>query len=256
MQRIIRVYVVSRDSPPIVNAYGTIGGTARSLVAAGACAGSIESRKLSVGTPQEAVIHTVHVTVDPRDCPQLIEAYVTTGTTCALVAACARAGNVKRFQFALGIAHQAVVNKVTAVVLEASRNCSKCIYVGSSRSKTPFRTVACARVWTNPRRKLPVGTAQESVERIVRVGVDTYDGSLKIKRLWSGAVAAHAWNVEGRKISIGTPQKPVAKAVRVPVVSRDRPQVVDATRIGSIVGTRGRIRAGSLERDELALRAS
>ena len=43
-------------------------------VAASARARSIERRKLSVGTPQEAVIHTVRVTVDPRDRPQLIEA--------------------------------------------------------------------------------------------------------------------------------------------------------------------------------------
>ena len=144
-----------------------------------------------------------------------------------MVAAGARAGNVKRCQFALGITHEAVVNKVAAVVLEASRNCSKCIDVGSSRPKTPFRTVACARVWTNPRRKLAVRTAQESVERIVRIRVVPYDCSFQIHRYGSRAESAHAWNVEGRKLSIRTPQKPVAEAVRVIVASRDHPQVVD-----------------------------
>ena len=74
MRHIIRVPVASRDRPQVVDAYGTIGGTARSLVAASARARSIERRKVSVATPQEAVIHTVRVTVDPRDRPQLIEA--------------------------------------------------------------------------------------------------------------------------------------------------------------------------------------
>ena len=79
------------------------------VIARYASARSIERSKLSVGTPQKAVIHTVRVTVDPRDHSQLIEAEGTTGTTCTLVAAGARAWNVKRFQFALGIAHEAVV---------------------------------------------------------------------------------------------------------------------------------------------------
>src|SRR5262249_30982235 len=100
----------------------------------------------------------------------------------ALVAAGARAGNVKRFQFALIIAYEAVVNKVAVVVLEASRNFSKCVDVGSSRPKAPFKTVACARVWTNPRRKLAFGTPQESVERKVRIRVVPYDGSFQIHR--------------------------------------------------------------------------
>jgi len=71
-----RVNVDSRDRPPVVEAYGTIGETARAFVAArgAARARSIERRKLSVGTPKEAVIHTVRVTVDPRDRPPLIEA--------------------------------------------------------------------------------------------------------------------------------------------------------------------------------------
>jgi len=70
----VRVNVSSCDGPKVVEAYGTIGGTARAFAGAGARAGSVEDRKLSVGTSQEAVIHTVRITVDPRDRPQLIEA--------------------------------------------------------------------------------------------------------------------------------------------------------------------------------------
>ena len=48
----------------------------------------------------------------------------------------------------------------------------------------------------------------------------------------------------------------MAEAVRVSVVSRDRAQIVDAVGDGSVVGTRGRVRAGSLKRGELAPRTS
>ena len=170
------------------------------------------------------MIHTVRIAVDPRDCPPLIEPKVTTGTTCALVASGAGGGNVKRCQFALGVAHEAVVNEVAVVVLEASRNCSKYIDVGTSRPITPFPTVACARAWTNPRRKLAVGTTQESAERIVRVGVGTYDGSLNINDFRKGPVTTRVWWVKRRELALRSAQEPVAEPVRVIVVSRYCPQ--------------------------------
>lgn len=141
-----------------------------------------------------------------------------------MVAAAARAGNVKHFQLSLCIPHEGVVNKVAVVVLEASHNDSKCIYVGSARPITPLRTVARARVGTIPRRKLPLGAAQESVEGIVRVDVDAYNRSLEINPSWSGAESGPAWNIEARKLSLGTPQKCVAESVRVRIGSRDSPR--------------------------------
>ena len=173
----VRVNVDACDRPPVVKPYRTIGETARAFVAVSARARSIERRKPSVGTPQEAVIHTVRVTVDPRDSAPLIEAQGTTGTTCALIAAGARAGDAERFQLAVETAHEAVLNKVAAVVSIASHDYAKGIDVGSPRTVTTLRSVGIARAWTNPRRKRAVGIAEESVEQVVRVRVVPYNGT-------------------------------------------------------------------------------
>ena len=205
----IRVDVRSRDGSPVVEAYRTIGGTAGALAAASACAWSVEGRKLTVGTSQESMLHTVRINVNSRDRPELIEAWRTTGTTCALVAASTRTWNVKRFQFALGVAHEVVMNKVAAVVLVASNDDSKCINVGSPRTVTTLRSVGLARAWTNPCRKRAVGPAQESAERIVRVGVVAYNGSLQINRFRKGPVTSRVWWVKRCELPVRTAQKPV-----------------------------------------------
>jgi hypothetical protein len=74
MLRIIRVDIASRDCSKVVEASRTVGWAACTLIAGGACSGSIEGCKLAVGTTQEAVLHTVGVNIDSRDRSFQIEA--------------------------------------------------------------------------------------------------------------------------------------------------------------------------------------
>src|SRR6266480_4205456 len=111
VEHIIRVNVGSHDGAQVVQVGRAVGGTARALVDVRARTGSVERRKLALGTAEETVFHTVRGNVDPRDRSQLVEACGTTGTTCPLVATSARAGNVEGFQLAVGTAREVVVNK-------------------------------------------------------------------------------------------------------------------------------------------------
>ena len=114
---VVCVNVGSSDRSPVVEANGAIGETACALIRVRACVGSIESRDLAVGPAHKTVVDAVRITIDSRDCAELIEAQETAGATCALIAAGTCTGNVKLLQFAVRSADEVVMNKVPAVIL-------------------------------------------------------------------------------------------------------------------------------------------
>lgn len=187
MENVICVNVDSRDLTMIVEARGTIGGTSRALLAPRTRPKSVESCKLALSTAQKAVLHIVSIDVASRNHPRQIEAQITTGTPCALVQARARARNVVSRQLSLRTSQQAVINKVAAIVLVASRRDSKKIDVGCSRTETTIRLAVIARSGTNPRRKRAVGATEKSMEIKARVGVVAYNGSLQVQGYGKGA---------------------------------------------------------------------
>ena len=229
VEHIIPVNVDSRDRPPVVQPYRTIGKTARALAAASARPRRIEDRELPVGTPQEAVKHGVRVGVDPCDSPPLIEAFKTTGTPGAFACACAR--GFERGEGAVATAYQAVLNKV--VVHVVSHTQANKVDVRNLAAVTALRPIGFALAWSKKRRKCAVRMANEGVEQVIRIRIIPYDRSFEIKRYWSSAIAARAGNVEGRKFPLRTAQEAVTQAVRVDVESRDNAQVVDGVGAGA-----------------------
>ena len=69
---VVRVNIYSGDCSPIVDNNRAIGGTTRSLTSASASVRSVESRKLAVRPPHEAVVHTILVTIGSCDRSPLV----------------------------------------------------------------------------------------------------------------------------------------------------------------------------------------
>src|ERR1700677_2003910 len=105
MVYILRIDVDSSECSPVVQAYRTVRGTARSLGVTRAGTGSVERRKISVGIANEAVVHGVRVRVDSRDRAELVEPCEATGTARTLARAGACAWSFVRREAAISMAY-------------------------------------------------------------------------------------------------------------------------------------------------------